>query len=68
MLTLFIGKKSPYLRRLGDWVGYCMYASLFNHLCGAVGIEGINLHAEALGNAAHVEAHVAESQDAQLLA
>ena len=45
-----------------------MHASLFNGLCRAVGVVCAHLHAESLGNACHVAAHVSEGQNAQALA
>ena len=43
-------------------------ASLFDDILGAESVVGINLHAEAFGNASHVAANVTESQDTEFLA
>ena len=44
-----------------------MHTSCLDDLCRTVGIVGIDLHAEALGDAGHVAADITEGEDTQLL-
>ena len=36
-----------------------------HHLCGAVGVECAHIHAEALGYAGHIAAHLTECMDTE---
>ena len=49
-------------------IGYGVNTGLLDDLGGAVGVEGVDLHAEALGDASHIATHVAEGEDSQFLA
>ena len=49
-------------------IGDSVNTSLLDDLCWAESIVGIDVHAEALGDASHVAAYITECEDTQLLA